>query len=51
MQGLIVGRPRDGADRVAWLVQRQRYAEALSVAEQDRTGERAAASSPCCVWA
>ncbi|KAI3429426.1 hypothetical protein D9Q98_005520 [Chlorella vulgaris] len=34
---IIVGRPRDGNDRVAWLGDRGRYAEALSVAEEDRS--------------
>jgi cytosine/adenosine deaminase-related metal-dependent hydrolase len=37
-QDIIVGRPRDGNDRVAWLGDRGRYAEALSVAEEDRSG-------------
>jgi len=37
-QGIIVGRPRDGNDRVAWLSERGRYAEALSVAEEDYSG-------------
>lgn len=36
-----MGRPRDGNDRVAWLSERGRYAEALSVAEEDYTGVRA----------
>lgn len=40
MQGITVGRPRDGNDRVAWLADRGRYAEALTVAEEDRTGGR-----------
>lgn len=33
-----MGRPRDGNDRVAWLLQRRRYADALAVAEEDYTG-------------
>lgn len=41
LQGILVGRPRDGNDRVAWLVERGRYAEALAVAEEDSTGEEA----------
>ncbi|KAL4447636.1 hypothetical protein ABPG75_004855 [Micractinium tetrahymenae] len=34
-EGITVGRPRDGNDRVAWLAERGRYAEALTVAEED----------------
>ncbi|PSC74814.1 vacuolar sorting-associated 41-like protein [Micractinium conductrix] len=34
---VLVGRPRDGNDRVAWLLQRRRYADALAVAEEDYT--------------
>ena len=33
-----MGRPRDGNDRVAWLSERGRYAEALTVADDDYTG-------------
>ena len=36
--GIVVGRPRDGNDRVAWLSERARWGEALEVAETDLTG-------------
>lgn len=36
-EGIIVGRPRDGNDRVAWLSERGLYAEALTVADDDYT--------------
>lgn len=39
LQGIIVGRPRDGNDRVSWLSDRGRLAEALSVAEEDSSGK------------
>lgn len=32
---MIVGRPRDGNDRIAWLSERRRFSEALAVAEGD----------------
>jgi hypothetical protein len=32
-----VGRPRDGDDRVAWLLQRRRFREALAIASTDRS--------------
>ena len=35
MQGVVVGRPRTAADRISWLAERLRYAEALIVAETD----------------
>lgn len=35
----MVGRPRDGNDRIAWLAERGRFADALDVAEEDWTGE------------
>ncbi|KFM22706.1 Vacuolar protein sorting-associated protein 41-like protein [Auxenochlorella protothecoides] len=38
--GTVVGRPRDGNDRVAWMMERGRIAEALAVAESDATVTR-----------
>ena len=32
-----MGRPRDGDDRVAWLLQRRRFREALAIASTDRS--------------
>lgn len=32
-----MGRPRDGDDRVAWLLQRRRFREALAIAATDRS--------------
>ena len=40
LQGIIVGRPRDGNDRVSWLSERGRLAEALRVAEEDSSGKQ-----------
>jgi hypothetical protein len=34
---VVVGRPRDGDDRVAWLLQRRRFREALAIASTDRS--------------
>jgi hypothetical protein len=34
---VVVGRPRDGDDRVAWLLQRRRFREALTIASTDRS--------------
>jgi len=34
---VVVGRPRDGRDRVLWLMQRDRYEEALATAEARQT--------------
>lgn len=42
VQDVVIGRPREGADRVAWLAARRRFPEALAVAEQD-AGIKAAA--------
>ena len=36
MQDVVVGKPRDGDDRVAWLLDHQRFDKALSVLETDR---------------
>ena len=37
LQDVVVGRPRDGDDRVAWLLQRGRFREALAIAGTDRS--------------
>lgn len=36
LQDVVVGKPRDGDDRVAWLLDHQRFDKALSVLETDR---------------
>ena len=36
MQDVVVGKPRDGDDRVAWLLDHRRFDKALSVLETDR---------------
>ena len=46
-QGIIAGRPRDGNDRVAWLAERGRYADALAVAEEDASGGLRSLQSAC----
>ena len=33
---VVVARPRDPDDRVAWLLEKSRFAEALQAAEKDR---------------
>ena len=33
---MVVARPRDPDDRVAWLLEKSRFAEALQAAEKDR---------------
>jgi len=35
LQDVVVGKPRDGDDRVAWLLDHQRFDAALSVLETD----------------
>ena len=35
-QDVVVGRPRDGDDRVAWLLDHGRFDKALSVLDTDR---------------
>ena len=35
-QDVVVGRPRDGDDRVAWLLEHGRYDKALAVCESTR---------------
>jgi hypothetical protein len=35
-QDVVVGRPRDGDDRVAWLLDHHRFDKALAVLESDR---------------
>lgn len=37
MQEIIVGRPRDGSDRVTWLLDQSRFAQALDIIESDVT--------------
>ena len=37
MQEIIVGRPRDGADRVTWLLDHSRFEQALNIIESDVT--------------
>jgi hypothetical protein len=36
LQDVVVGKPRDGDDRVAWLLDHQRFDKALSVLETDK---------------
>ena len=36
MQDVVVGKPRDGDDRVVWLLDHQRFDKALSVLETDK---------------
>lgn len=36
-QEIIVGRPRDGGDRVTWLLEHARYEQALDIIESDAT--------------
>jgi len=36
LQDVVVGKPRDGDDRVAWLLDHQRFDAALSVLETDK---------------
>lgn len=36
VQDVVVGRPRDGDDRVAWLLDHRRFDKALAVLETDR---------------
>ena len=35
VQDIIVGRPRDGDDRVAWLLEHQRFQRALDIIEKE----------------
>lgn len=37
MQEIIVGRPRDGSDRVTWLLDHSRFEQALDIIESDVT--------------
>lgn len=37
MQEIIVGRPRDGSDRVTWLLDHSRFEQALNIIESDVT--------------
>ena len=50
VQDVVVGKPRDGDDRVAWLLDHQRFNKALSVLETDRGLKKSthAQVSACC---
>ena len=37
LQEIIVGRPRDGSDRVTWLLEHSRFEQALDIIESDVT--------------
>ena len=37
LQEIIVGRPRDGSDRVSWLLEHSRFEQALDIIETDVT--------------
>ena len=37
LQEIIVSRPRDGCDRVTWLLEHARYEQALDIIETDAT--------------
>ena len=37
LQEIIVGRPRDGSDRVTWLLEHSRFEQALNIIESDVT--------------
>ena len=37
LQDIVVGRPRDGDDRVAWLLEHRRFDKALEILETDKT--------------
>ena len=37
VQDIIVGRPRDGDDRIAWLLEHQRFQRALDIIEKEPT--------------
>ena len=37
LQEIIVGRPRDGSDRVTWLLDHSRFEQALNIIESDVT--------------
>ena len=37
MQEIVVSRPRDGCDRVTWLLEHSRFEQALEIIETDTT--------------
>ncbi len=48
MQEIIVGRPRDGSDRVTWLLEHSRYEQALDIIESDVTLTQATREQASC---
>ena len=47
LQEIIVGRPRDGSDRVSWLLEHSRFEQALDIIESDVTLSQATREQAC----